>query len=704
VKRIYSAVQNMKYARFLPYTMFVLLALLTFVLLYHHVKPEQYNIQLFGISKETIRSPITIEDKEKTEKMRREAADRVADVYTLKKEYAENRVDLISSVFTAISEVQEEKETSTTHLERLQKLKEKLPGDLYAYMSEKQWSSLLTAKPSDLQLAKEATVTAVNTIMSERITPQDLDYAKMRVDHELKYVIVKNELKDAIVQLAKYAIIPNVIYDRSATEEKRRQAMDEVKPVKILQGQIIVEEGQFITNEIYNQLKIVGLLESESTVQPFIGLGIFVILLLTPILYYFWRFKPENHRRNVYLFVYTTIFVITLIMMKLISLLQEMDLTDVVYVVPVAVGTILIRILFNEQLAVVTSFVYAICGSIMFNEGVTGTFNDSAGVYLLASGLAGAVFLSEQLQKKAKILQVGLFVSLVNTAMIIAMLFMKNGHYSLIEIGIFVIMAVISGIFASVLTIGLLPFLEAGFGILSSMKLIELSNPNHPLLRKILTEAPGTYHHSLMVANLSEAACEAIGANGLLARVAAYYHDIGKTKRPRYFIENQIGDNPHDHLSPQLSKNIIISHVTDGVAILKKHKMPKEIIDIAEQHHGTALLKYFYHKAKQQSDYVLEEEFRYPGPKPQTKEAAIISIADSVEAAVRSLGNPSQEKIEKVVRDIIADRLQDNQFNECNITLKELELVAQSLCETLNGVFHSRIEYPEIRKEKVKQA
>jgi len=239
---------------------------------------------------------------------------------------------------------------------------------------------------------------------------------------------------------------------------------------------------------------------------------------------------------------------------------------------------------------------------------------------------------------------------------------------------------------------------------LSSMKLIELSNPNHPLLRKILTEAPGTYHHSLMVANLSEAACEAIGANGLLARVASYYHDIGKTKRPRYFIENQMGGNPHDHLSPQLSKNIIISHVTDGVAILKKYNMPKEIIDIAEQHHGTTLLKYFYHKAKQQSDFVLEEEFRYRGPKPQTKEAAIISIADSVEAAVRSLSNPSKEKIEKVVRGIIADRLQDNQLNECNITLRELELVAQSLCETLNGVFHSRIEYPEMRKEKVKQA
>ena len=286
----------------------------------------------------------------------------------------------------------------------------------------------------------------------------------------------------------------------------------------------------------------------------------------------------------------------------------------------------------------------------------------------------------------------------------LALILLKNGHYSLTEIGMFLLMAFASGIFSAILAIGLLPVFEASFGILSSMKLIELSNPNHPLLRKILTEAPGTYHHSIMLAILAVAACYAIGAIGLLAGVACYYHDIGKTKRPHYFIENQIGGNPHDHLSPQLSKNIILAHVSDGVAILKKHRMPKEIVDIAEQHHGTTLLKYFYHKALEQTGYVLEEEFRYPGPKPQTKEAAIISIADSVEAAVRSLSNPSQEKIEKIVRSIIAERLQDNQLNECDITLKELEMVARSLCETLNGVFHSRIEYPEIRKEKVKHA
>jgi cyclic-di-AMP phosphodiesterase PgpH len=228
------------------------------------------------------------------------------------------------------------------------------------------------------------------------------------------------------------------------------------------------------------------------------------------------------------------------------------------------------------------------------------------------------------------------------------------------------------------------------------MRLIELSNPNHPLLRKILTETPGTYHHSVMVANLADAACEAIGANGLLARVGCYYHDIGKTKRPQFFIENQMNiENPHDRLPAQTSANIIVAHATDGAEMLKKHRMPKEIVDIAEQHHGTTLLRFFYHKATTNGKEAKEEDYRYPGPRAQTKEAAIVGIADSVEAAVRSMRQPSAEQIESVIGNIISDRLQDGQLNECDLTLKELDIVANSFIETLKGIFHSRIEYPK---------
>lgn len=701
MERIRFFLEHINHVRFVRYLLFLFLGLFLFTALYAQVKPRQYEMRLFDIATETIRSPITIEDKETTEKLKKEAANKVADVYTLKKEYAENRVDLISSLFTTIVEIQDEaRGKNKEQAEMVDKLKERLPQEWFSYLSEGEWEKLLQAAPEDINTAKEAAVTAVHSIMAERITKSELERARAKVQDELEYVILPPALKKIVVKLTKQAIIPNVIYDRAATEEKRRQAMDEVKPVKILQGQVIVEEGQFITNEIYRQLQLVGLLQNDRSFQPLIGLFLFVLLLLSPVIYYFGREKTNTN-----LFVYATIFTIMILVMELIRLIPESDTFSAGYLVPVAFGTMLVRIFIGERMAIITSILCAVCGSLMFHEetGTNGTIQVSLAVYLVTSGLAGSFFLHKQL-RKAKIWQAGVFVAFINIVVMLALNLLKNGHYSLAETGIFLLMAFASGIFSAILTIGLLPVLEASFGILSSMKLIELSNPNHPLLRKILTEAPGTYHHSIMVANLAEAACEAIGANGLLARVACYYHDIGKTKRPRYFIENQIGGNPHDHLSSQLSKNIILAHVSDGVAILKKHRMPKEIIDIAEQHHGTTLLKYFYHKALEQMGYVSEEEFRYPGPKPQTKEAAIISIADSVEAAVRSLSNPSQEKIEKIVRGIIAERLQDNQLNECDITLKELETVATSLCETLNGVFHSRIEYPEIRKEKVKHA
>ncbi|MFB5165047.1 HD family phosphohydrolase [Parageobacillus toebii] len=701
MERIRFFLEHVNHVRFVRYLLFLFLGLFLFAVLYDQAKPHQYELRLFDIATETIRSPITIEDKETTERLKKEAADKVTDIYTLKKEYAENRVDLISSLFTTIVEIQNEiKEEKKEPMKMMDALKERLPQEWFSYLSADEWEKLLHAAPEDIETAKEAAVTAVHSIMAERITQSELEKARAKVQDELKYVMLSPSLKEIVVKLTKQAIIPNVIYDRTATEEKRRQAMDEVKPVKILQGQVIVEEGQFITNEIYHQLQLVGLLQNDRSFQPLIGLFLFVLLLLSPVVYYFGR---EQANKN--LFVYTAIFTIMLLVMKLVRLIPESDVFSTGYLVPVAFGTMLVRIFIGERIAIMTSILYAICGSLMFNEGmgVNGTIQVSLAIYLVTSGLAGSFFLHKQL-RRAKIWQAGVFVAFINMVVMLALTLLKNGHYSLTEIGMFLLMAFASGIFSAILTIGLLPVFEACFGILSSMKLIELSNPNHPLLRKILTEAPGTYHHSIMVANLAEAACEAIGANGLLARVACYYHDIGKTKRPQYFIENQIGGNPHDHLSPQLSKNIILAHVSDGVAILKKHRMPKEIVDIAEQHHGTTLLKYFYHKALEQTGYVLEEEFRYPGPKPQTKEAAIISIADSVEAAVRSLSNPSQEEIGKIVRSIIAERLQDNQLNECDITLKELEMVARSLCETLNGVFHSRIEYPEIRKEKVKHA
>jgi putative nucleotidyltransferase with HDIG domain len=399
--------------------------------------------------------------------------------------------------------------------------------------------------------------------------------------------------------------------------------------------------------------------------------------------------------------MFTLVFIVTISIMKITSLLEGLDIQGIGFVVPVSIGAMLITLLIHTRLALFTGIMFAVVGSIMFNNESVGTFHFTYGFYILFSSFAGAYFLSKS-NRISRILRAGLFVSGINIIAIVALLFMKTVQSSWFEIGMHVGFAFLSGFIAAVLTIGLLPFFEAAFGILSTSRLIELSSPNQPLLRKILVEAPGTYHHSVVVGNLSEAACESIGENGLLARVGSYYHDLGKTKRPHFFIENQMKmDNPHDKISPQLSRTIIIAHPYDGADLLREYKMPKEIIDIAEQHHGTTLLKYFYHKANKDAEQqVPESQFRYPGPKAQTKVSAIVGIADSVEAAVRTIQKPTPDKIETLVRKIIQDKLEDGQFDESDLTLKELDQVARSICETLKGTFHQRIEYPEDAKGK----
>jgi putative nucleotidyltransferase with HDIG domain len=705
--------EKLKNYKFLYVFLYAILAVILYVSLYSNIKPETIDIDLFTISPETIYAPTTVADKFETEVKQQEAYDSVEDQYVLKREISEKQVDLISSIFDTIIEVRKEDEvenktldSATTTLssdEMVDRLQDKLTPSINEKISKETFLPLVSTTDEELELAKDAVVTAVNNIMNKEIPIVQLTEAKEQVVEELQYAPLRKEVLQSATELARFAITPNYVFDLEATDEKRQQAIDGVKEVQIKQGQILVEADELINREAYRKLGLVGLLDDQQTFKPFIGLGLLILLILTGVVYYFEKKDVPFLKKNNSLLLYCIIFAITMLLMKIVSLFQKIDYTYIGYIAPVAMGAMLVKLLLNERLAILTSMIFAVCGSVIFNEGVTGSFNFSIGIYYLFGCLTAVLFLGEH-NLRSKILQAGLFVSGMNVLVITAIMLIRNGGYSNIEIGSYFIMACVAGLVASVLTVGFMPFFETGFGILSTMKLIELSNPNHPLLRKILTETPGTYHHSVMVANLSESACEAIGANGLLARVGAYYHDVGKTKRPQYFIENQMNiENPHNKLSAQLSKNVILAHVTDGVELLKKNKMPKEFIDIAEQHHGTTLLKYFYHQAKESNDMIYEEEFRYPGPKPQTKEIAIISIADSVEAAVRSMSNPTPDKIEKLVRSIISGRLQDKQLNECDLTLKEIDIIAKSFCESLKGIFHSRIEYPELtKKQKVK--
>jgi putative nucleotidyltransferase with HDIG domain len=727
LRKMLQYITLLKNDHFLITGLYLLFAVILFFSMYSNIRPEKLNLKLYSDAEKTIVSPALIQDVEKTAEKKKNAVEQVNDIYSMKKDYAQNQIDIIDAIFKEISDVESEIVEQETEVasreneeapvpsreeilsnvpidEKIALLNEKLPDEvqLHKELSEDALGSLILATPDQRVLARDNAVTAVNNIMSQRIETQEVDAARERVNQELRYINVSTNLKRAIIELCRFAIVPNVVFDKEATDAKRQAAAEAIEPDYILQGQIIVKEGDLINEDVYRQLNLAGFLDNKDTSLPFLGLVLVILLLISSVYFYF-----KNIIRNdlKYITIYILICSITIILMKIISLFQKINFSEIGYVVPVAMGAILIKLLINERLAMLASMIFAISGSIIFNGGISSTFNFSIGIYFLISCIAGILFLGKHNQR-GKILQAGLFVGIINFVLISALVMLKNGHIVSFESTPYFIMSLLSGIVSAVLAIGLMPFFEAGFGILSTMRLIELSNPNHPLLRKILTETPGTYHHSVMVANLSEAACEAVGANGLLARVGSYYHDIVKTKRPQFFIENQMNrDNPHDKISPQLSKTIIISHATDGAELLRQHKMPKEIVDIAEQHHGTTLLKFFYHKACQNSEKeIMEDEFRYSGPKAQTKEIAIIGIADSVEAAVRSMNHPSPQKIETVVKSIIKDRLQDGQLDECDITMRELDTIAKSFCETMQGIFHSRIEYPEVTKQKVKEA
>lgn len=723
--------RNLKDHRYIRLILFLLLGIIMYASMLSNVIPSKLNVSLGYIAEQDIRAPITIENKTATEEKKRLAAESVGPQYTNKKDFEEKQARKINDIFDLVIFINEDAEKK--HNELLEKVKgenQQLPQEeLEEILNEikpipiedklNQLRSIISTQTSDdlstetlqtflesdkseLMIAKDMTLDAIRTVMREEIRLNDVDEAKDLVEKKIvPSTVSSHKLYSAMIEIARFAITANYINDNEATELAKQAARDAVEPVMIREGQLIVEEGELITSSIYSQLVLLGLHEDQVNIYPFIGLGILVILLVSMLAYYISDAKTSLQNNNSHLLMFLLIFSATVLIMKITSYTYNLNLQGILLITPVAVGSMLITMLIHQRVALFTGMVFSIMASILFNAESSGVLNYTMGIYVFFSSVAGVFFLSKS-NRVSRILQAGLFVSVINICTIVALLMLKNAQYGWIEIGTNIGFAFLSGFLAAVLTIGLLPFFEAGFGILSSMKLIELSNPNHPLLRKILVETPGTYHHSVIVANLSEAACEAIGANGLLARVGSYYHDLGKTKRPHFFIENQMKmENPHDKLSPQLSKTIIISHPYDGAEMLKNYKMPKEIVDIAEQHHGTSLLKYFYHKANQDTEQVIpESEFRYPGPKAQSVEAAVVGICDCIEAAVRSMAKPTPEKIETLVKKIITDRLEDGQFDECDLTLKQLNTVATSICETLKGTFHSRIEYPEDVKEK----
>lgn len=708
MSRLTTIIQKLQ--RLLPFRILLIVALsvvglLQFLLMMGNIQGQNYNVKLFQVSPETIRAVKTVEDTEQTKLDKQAAADSIEPVYTYSEEIGKNQASVVRSIYNYALDAKEIEATSNSakavkaqQKKQLEALKQSLDSkELNVELSDEDLSVLLAATKNELEDARDSVVEKVTSVLQEPVREADVAEKRESIGNAIRLTYsFPTDLMNVSIRIARSTMVANELLDEDATEQKRQQAIESIDPTRILQGQIIVQEGEVIDRDVYHQLEVTGMLATHQSLKPYLGLALLIIIQM---LFFYMIFnnaknmKTEHKIRNI--LIVAIIYVLSIGFMELLGIVdREFDLL-LGFLFPAALAPMLIRMLVGERIAVLVTMMLGISAGVIFQEGYSTVMQMEIALYMILSGMSSLYFV-RNMQKRSKILQTSFGVAIVNILFIAFYLLMTQSSYTAKELLFYLVAAIVSALLSGALTIGTLPFIETVFGILSSLRLIELSSPNHPLLKKILMEAPGTYHHSIMVANLAEAACEAVGADGLLARVGCYYHDIGKTKRPGFFVENQTnGLNPHDHLPPEKSRDIIIAHAADGVRILEKHKMPKEIVDIARQHHGTTAVKFFYYKAKQQDPTVKESDYRYAGPKPQTKEIAIITVADSVEAAVRSMKDPTPEKIKNLVHAIAQDKLQDGQFDECDLTIQELHTIEQVFCETLNGTFHSRIEYPE---------
>jgi len=369
------------------------------------------------------------------------------------------------------------------------------------------------------------------------------------------------------------------------------------------------------------------------------------------------------------------------------------------YTIPVALGPVLLTVLFNARVAFGGAVALSLLTSLLVTDEVTFL------LFELVGAIVGA-FCIRRIHDRATFFKAGFWVAVAN---VFAVLVMRPIYgWSASALPYDVAACFINGVLVALFGSTLLPVLEYLFGTATDLKLLELSNLNQPLLRQLMKTAPGTHHHSLTMGELAEAAAEAIGANALLCRVGAYYHDIGKVKKPAYFIENQMDAmNRHDKLSPSLSSLIVISHVKDGIEMALEHRLPPAIVDLIPQHHGTRLVTYFYEKARESHDpdlgEVKEEDYRYPGPKPQTREAAILMLADAVDASARTLTDPTPARIQGLVQRIVNSIFTEGQLSECDLTLKDLHQIAKAFVRVLTASHHHRVDYPGYRFEEVKR-
>lgn len=518
----------------------------------------------------------------------------------------------------------------------------------------------------------------------------------------------KKSQRNSTANLLSLLIKPNLSLNRDETEKRKTNAIEAVNPVffQIKEGEMILREGERVNPDHISKLDALSG-KKEGKANYLNALGIFFLTSL--LIYSFYHFASKNIRKASLLpkdqLFLGVIFLFTLLVFSF-ALPVAKALTNAFPIIPTSAyqylftasaGVILIRVVMNSEVAIIFSMVISLMAAIIMDNSLF------FAIYSLIGCIAGAQAV-RFCKYRVTLIKAGFYVGMINALMVLIFMIMSGNITSLDLLGFGLLFAFLGGVISGVVVTGLTPIIESTFGYTTNFKLLELASLDHPLLKELITQSPGTYHHSWIIGNLVETAAEGINANSLLARVSALYHDIGKMKKPQYFFENQKGGkNPHDKLAPSLSALILIGHVKDGMELAKEYNLGKSITDIIPQHHGTRLIRFFYQKAKDQEDpevhSVNEKDFRYPGPKPQTKEAGLVMLADAVEAASRTIQEPTPARIQTVVKKIIGEIFLDGQLDECELTLKDLNEIANSFNRILNGIFHSRIDYPDSDKD-----
>ena len=646
-----------------------------------------------GISQKDIyaQKTLTVIDTRRTELLKKEAAGKVEPILTPTED---NFVRInFNNLQNSIENIRFENIPDAQKREKLEVFFD-LPNSRKDFVLD----FLLKADDDSLNETFAKASQTLEKVLEVGIT--ESDFADNDVDRIIKQNLVRDISKrqiSIITAILEQVIVPNLVVDEFATNIARQNAQSTVKPyeMKFQKGDLIVYKGEPVTKLKRDALRQAGYNVYELNFQGLVAM--FIIVALVTLIYLgYMRFFEKQFLEPRYLSVSASLSTLVVI----IAMLLPSGTSP--YILPIPAYVFVLAIFTSPRIAFVAGTVLLTILTLGFQ------YNSSFLCTFILLTMISTIAISKiRYSKRMDLLKVGFFVSVAGVLIAISIFLLEK---CLIDVSSYLILKnitflLINGVLSSIIVLGTLPILESTFKIITPYGLSELGDANQPLLRRLQFDAPGTYHHSLMVANLCEAAAEAIGANPVLARVGSLYHDIGKLKRPLFFVENQSYfkiENPHNNFTPRISKMIITAHPKDGLELAKEYSLPQVIQNFITQHHGQGLASYFYNQALKEegAENVKEEQFRYPGPKPNTKETAILMLADAVESAVRSMDNPTQEEMEAVIDKIIMDRITDGQLSDSPLTLLDIKTIAATFVRILRGMKHNRIKYQDDELEK----